>query len=165
MYCRSSLAVRRTGSAVYTEVLNRLDERTERMSEDLVAIRLHSELERMDREWQQTEEKLDAETRALARTLAKARSEKPGFVLPILGLIMGVVLLFVLAPYGMRVGSPLIEAILIGWSGIALAVSIGKARRLERLEEGYNSLRESCITAEQEFRDRRAEIARRLDGR
>jgi hypothetical protein len=163
MYCRSSLAVRRNESTAYTEVLDRLDVRTERMSEDLVAIRLHNELERMDREWEQTEERFDAETKALARTLAQARSEKPGFVLPVLGLIAGVVLLFVLEPYGMRVGSPLVQAIIIGWSGVALAISIGKVRRLERLEEAYNNLREACLTAEQSYRDGRAELSRRLD--
>ena len=165
LYCRSSLAVKRAGGAAYTEVLDRIDERTERMSEDLTAILLHNELERMDREWALTEERLEEEAVALSRSLNRARREKPGFALPVLGLLVGISLYFALQPYGMRVGSPLIETIIIGWSAIALATAIGKARRLDRLEQAYSTLREAHLTAAQEYNDKRREVVLRLDGR
>ena len=57
-HCGSRLAVHRNPTAAYTEVLDRLDERTERMAGDLERIRLHDELERLDREWELTREPL-----------------------------------------------------------------------------------------------------------
>src|SRR5438045_5577549 len=51
-HCGSRLAVRRTDSVAYTEVLGRIDKTTSHMSEDLQTLRQESELERIDREWQ-----------------------------------------------------------------------------------------------------------------
>src|SRR5262245_34344788 len=51
-HCGSRLAIRRTGTAAYTEVLEEISDRTARMEKDLGAIRLQNELERIDREWQ-----------------------------------------------------------------------------------------------------------------
>jgi hypothetical protein len=51
-HCGSRLSITRTGSASYTEVLERIGEHTEQMREDLGAIRLQNELEQVDREWQ-----------------------------------------------------------------------------------------------------------------
>ena len=50
-HCGSSLAVRRTGSSLYTELLEKLDRRTEGMSDQLAEIAYRAELERIDREW------------------------------------------------------------------------------------------------------------------
>jgi DNA-directed RNA polymerase subunit RPC12/RpoP len=50
-HCGSRLEIKRTPSAVFTEVLDRLDERTAAMADDLDAIRRDSEIERLDREW------------------------------------------------------------------------------------------------------------------
>jgi DNA-directed RNA polymerase subunit RPC12/RpoP len=52
-YCASRLAVKRTSSVVYTEVLQELDARTQRMAADLGRLQLQSELERIDHEWEQ----------------------------------------------------------------------------------------------------------------
>lgn len=56
-HCRSRLEVKRTETSAYTEVLDRLDERTARMAEDLEAIRSDTEVEQIDREWQMEREK------------------------------------------------------------------------------------------------------------
>lgn len=50
-YCNASLEIKRTDSAIYTETLNRIDQRTAEMAEDLDAIRHAQEIERLDREW------------------------------------------------------------------------------------------------------------------
>ena len=55
-YCGSRLAVKRTPSVVYTEVLqqiNRLDRRTQQVSADVQQLQLESELEQLDRAWAQ----------------------------------------------------------------------------------------------------------------
>ena len=56
-HCRSRLAVHRTPSLYYTEVLEQLDERTGRIAEDLAAVKAETEVERVDREWQIEREK------------------------------------------------------------------------------------------------------------
>jgi hypothetical protein len=50
-FCGASLEIKRTGSAVFTEVLDRIDRNTASMAEDLGAIRREQEIERLDREW------------------------------------------------------------------------------------------------------------------
>ena len=52
-HCGSRLEIHRSGSAMFTEVLQQLDERTERIAEDVETIKLQNELERLDREWEQ----------------------------------------------------------------------------------------------------------------
>ena len=50
-YCGAQLEVKRTESTISTEVLDRIDQRTADMAEDLDAIRRETQLERLDREW------------------------------------------------------------------------------------------------------------------
>jgi len=50
-HCGSRLEVKRTDSAIYTEVLEHLEQKTEQMAEDLHALRRQQELEQLDREW------------------------------------------------------------------------------------------------------------------
>jgi hypothetical protein len=50
-YCGSRLEVHRSGGAAYTEVLDAIEQRTERIAEDVGHIRFQNELEQLDREW------------------------------------------------------------------------------------------------------------------
>jgi len=50
-YCSSRLEIRQSGGAVYSEVLEKIDQRTERIADDLEAIKTQNEIERLDREW------------------------------------------------------------------------------------------------------------------
>ena len=52
-YCNSQLEIKRTESTITTQVLHRIDENTASMAQDLHALRRESELERLDREWNQ----------------------------------------------------------------------------------------------------------------
>src|SRR5687768_2326314 len=48
-YCNSQLAVHRTDSAAYTEVLHAVKANTDRIADDVGAIRVQNELEALDR--------------------------------------------------------------------------------------------------------------------
>ena len=50
-YCSARLEVQRSGGAVFTEVLEALDERTRKIAEDVEAIKIQNRLEQMDRQW------------------------------------------------------------------------------------------------------------------
>ncbi len=52
-YCGSRLEVKRTPSVVYTQVLQQLDARTQRLSADVSQLQLDRELAQIDRDWEQ----------------------------------------------------------------------------------------------------------------
>lgn len=50
-FCSSRLEVHREGDAIYSEVLESIEEKTNQIAEDVETIRVQNELERLDREW------------------------------------------------------------------------------------------------------------------
>lgn len=56
-YCSSRLAVRRSGNAVYTEVLEALEKRTQRIAKDVEVIKMQNQLAELDRQWMVDREK------------------------------------------------------------------------------------------------------------
>lgn len=50
-YCSSQLEIRQSGNAVYSEVLKRLEDRTEQLANDVETIKAQNEIEQIDREW------------------------------------------------------------------------------------------------------------------
>ncbi|HWB61453.1 MAG TPA: hypothetical protein VG733_18370 [Chthoniobacteraceae bacterium] len=57
-YCHSRLAIQRSDSAVFTEALEKIEEHTGGMAENLKLIQLQNELEQLDREWMMSRESL-----------------------------------------------------------------------------------------------------------
>jgi hypothetical protein len=51
VYCSARLSIQRSGSVIYSEALDKIEKRTERISEDLETIKLQNELESLDRQW------------------------------------------------------------------------------------------------------------------
>ena len=54
-FCQSNLEVKRTDSSIFTEEVAKIADNTGRMAESLEVIELQNEIERLDREWSQTE--------------------------------------------------------------------------------------------------------------
>jgi DNA-directed RNA polymerase subunit RPC12/RpoP len=52
-HCGSRLVVKRTGSSLYTELLEKIDQKADAMARQLAELRYHAELEKIDREWEQ----------------------------------------------------------------------------------------------------------------
>jgi hypothetical protein len=50
-YCGAKLQIHRSSSAIYTEVLEAIDQRTQQMAADLDVIKRQNELEALDRQW------------------------------------------------------------------------------------------------------------------
>jgi hypothetical protein len=85
-HCGSRLEIKRTPSAVFTEVLDRIDQRTAAMADDLGALRRDSEIERLDREW-------------AARVAELGSRSKDGSVAPP-SAVGGMVAIFVMGGFG-----------------------------------------------------------------
>ena len=142
-HCRSQLVVKRTGSAVYTEVLNRIDTRTERMAEDLEALRLQSELDRLDREWEQVEH--DWWSRG-SLSAPEARARSAGMRVAV---ILAVVLLFIVTRGRLFYG---VSSLMV--TALVVYMAIRCASRGMWQQRSWNRIRA-----------RRREILRRLDDR
>jgi hypothetical protein len=62
-HCGTSLEIKRSDSAEWTETLDKVAAETERLRQDVDAIRIEQEVERLDREWQMRQEQLRERTR------------------------------------------------------------------------------------------------------
>jgi ABC-type phosphate transport system auxiliary subunit len=51
-HCRSQLAVQRTDTAIFTEAIKAIDQKTSQIAADLEAMRLQKQIETLDREWE-----------------------------------------------------------------------------------------------------------------
>jgi DNA-directed RNA polymerase subunit RPC12/RpoP len=55
-YCQSELTVQRNEGTICTEVLQRIEQKTDRMADNLDVIRIQGDIELLDREWQMKRE-------------------------------------------------------------------------------------------------------------
>jgi hypothetical protein len=56
-HCSSQLAVKHTESVTFTEKLNEINERTERIEDELAELRSRQEIEDLDRQWERQRER------------------------------------------------------------------------------------------------------------
>jgi hypothetical protein len=80
-YCGRKLQIHRSDSAVYTEVIESIDQRTQQIASDVSAIRRHSELEALDRQWMAQREQYLVSSRHGARSEPSAAGSLIGAIL------------------------------------------------------------------------------------
>ena len=56
-FCGSNLKVEQSGNALYTEMMEGIDDRTRQIAEDVNIIKRQNEIEQMDREWMAEQER------------------------------------------------------------------------------------------------------------
>jgi LSD1 subclass zinc finger protein len=147
-YCNASLEIKRTESAVYTETLERIDQRTAAMAEDLDAIRQGQEMERLDREW--------ALRRAGFMRLSKDGTERePSVAAGVLSIVIGggfglfwTVMAFGITSRGMGMGAPgpvmifpLFGVLFIAGAVVMGLMTISRALRLQQAQREYERRR------------------------
>jgi DNA-directed RNA polymerase subunit RPC12/RpoP len=138
-YCSSKLEVHRSGGAIYTEVLEALQKRTEEIADDVEILKLQNELERIDREWQSDRE------RCMIRGKDGSLSEPS----PVAGTIGGVVAIGIGIIWIFIAGSMFPPMALFGLAFIGIIVF-----------NIFNNLKKSGDFGEkkQEYEQRRAEV-------
>jgi len=153
-HCNSQLAVRSTGSATYTEVLEHLDGRTQRMTEQLEEIALQNELERLDREWDRSREGFQSvDQHGRRRDPSVAGSWIAGMFLAAAGCVA------IVAGASARHSNPFV---FIGIAGAVIGALIGtmgvdKARRFERAKARYHRARRELIARLEQARATRSQ--------
>jgi DNA-directed RNA polymerase subunit RPC12/RpoP len=149
MHCRSQLAIKRTDSSAYTEVLEGISTHTGRMSEDLETIRLQNELERVDREWQLTREKYMVQ--------GNSGPEVPTILSSVGGCVFAAILagIFAYLTVASAVGRGLSYWVLIGGALVLLVLSLGflgvffgrrAVSRYTGAEQAYTAQRERLLS-------------------
>lgn len=91
-HCGSQLAIRQTGSVAYTETLDAIDERTERMAEQLDDLHRRTAVADLDRQWESERQRFYVEGREGRRTLpTKTGSIAGGLIVAAFGTLWTIV--------------------------------------------------------------------------
>ncbi len=143
-YCHSRLAVQHTGSATFTSVLDKIEQNTGQIADNLKVIELQNDLSQLDREWQNSRDELMVTGR---RGSQNAPSTAGGLVSIFVGLIGGGVWTALAA----SIGAPSL-VILFGIIFIVIGVaggivSLSKADQLETARAAYESRRQHLLSA------------------
>ena len=143
-YCASRLAVQQSGNAVYTQVLETLEKKTEQIAQDVGVLKLQGELEDLDRHWAAERESLMI-TKQGQREVPTASGNVVGF-----GIMIGFGVLWTIMAVAITSGSPfpvvgvifpLFGVLFIGAGIAGFIYAQQKARQYERAERDYQARR------------------------
>jgi hypothetical protein len=140
-FCGSQLEIRRSGGALYSDVLQTVSHRTAAIAEDLETIRLQNELERLDREWM-----LERDTYTVRD--GQGGSHRPGVAGGVAVLVFGAIFGLFWIGVTMAAGVPCVALFGLVAIGVAVAAGISilsKAGACERAEAAYRSRRHSIL--------------------
>ena len=143
-YCHSRLAVQRTASAVFTEVLEKLEAQTGQIAGNLKVIEMQNELNQLDREWTMSRESLMVSGRNGARS---EPSIAGGLITMIVAVVGGGAWTLFAATMGAPAFFPLFGLLFIG-IGVAVGLSsITKAGQLDTARSDYETRRQQLLNA------------------
>lgn len=144
-HCGSRLAVKRTGSSLYTEILEKLDQKTDAMARQLAELRYHAELERIDREWEQ-------ERQGFLTTDKRGNKHEPTTAGAILGgvILIGGGLFFAIVSG--NIGAPFFFPLFgLAFAGVGVYLLVtgpARARQYQQAQAEYRR-RRNAVTPEQ----------------
>jgi len=141
-YCSSRLEIRQSGGAVYSEVLEKIEQNTERIADDLEAIKAQNEIERLDREWQ------------MGMDRYKARNQDGEYSVPnSAGSVIGGVIAIGFGIFWMGMASgigapgifPLFGLVFIGVAFFGMVSGVSKSSAYQRAHDEYQSKRRKLM--------------------
>lgn len=145
-HCGSRLAVKRTAAAAYTEVLDRLERKTDALAAKVNGLALLNEVERIDRDWEQEKEQY----MILGKNGVKCLPSRPVGWLLLVGLpLLGLVLNLSAKKGAMTAQFPFVGVMFIGL-GIVLGIyQLWKAAEYEAARDLYFARRERALNDHQ----------------
>jgi hypothetical protein len=140
-FCGSKLEIVHDATTTHSRLLEKIGEKTERMSEDLRVIRLQNEIEQLDREW-------DLEREGLMPTNKEGVRSKPSAGGSVVGagimVVFGLIWMTAVSSFGGG-GFALVGLIFIGaaiWTAVA---GVGSADRYRSAEAMMNQRRRRLL--------------------
>jgi DNA-directed RNA polymerase subunit RPC12/RpoP len=141
-YCSSRLEVKQSSGAIYTEVLEAIDEKTDKIVEDLEVLKLQSRLEQLDREWEVERDQYlyrgkHGETMVPTRGVIVA--------VGIIGCLFGLFWIILTRLMGVHILFSLFGIIIVVGVIAVIIKAVSGAKIYERRKKIYDSKREQLI--------------------
>jgi DNA-directed RNA polymerase subunit RPC12/RpoP len=133
-HCGSQLEIKQTGSAVYTEVLGEINDRTERIERDVAEIKRQNAIEALDRQWELRRESL------MVRNKNGATSEPSaigGVIGGVVAVVFGIIWTAGAASAGAPALFPIFGVVFIFAGVIAAITQVTKASNYKYEETQY----------------------------
>ena len=144
-HCGAKLEVHRTGSSLYTQVLEAIDQRTARMEQDLDVIRRQNEVERLDREWMMRREQF------LTRNKDGSTSP-PSAIGGVIGAVVAVIFGVIWIGGASSAGAPApfvgFGVLVVIIAVVSAIVGIGKSSQYQDQERAYQQQREQMLRSD-----------------
>ena len=137
-HCGSRLEIHRSGNALYTEVLEAIDQRTQEIAQDVDVIRRENEIERLDREWQMRREELMVRTK---RGGAQTPSVAGGIVGAVFAIGFGIFWMIMTSRGGAPAFVPFVGMVVAAIGIIGGISNVSKATRYADEQQRYEQQR------------------------
>ena len=141
-YCSSRLEIRQSGNAVYSEILEKIEERTEKMADDIEAIKNQNEIERLDREWQMGMDRFKVRSKEGEYSVPSAAGSVIGGVIAV---VFGVFWISMASRIGAPGIFPLFGLVFIGGAFFSMVSGVSKASGHQRAHDQYQSKRRELM--------------------
>jgi len=145
-YCGSQLEVHRSGGAVYTEVLQDIDARTQRIEHDVADIKRQNAIEQLDRQWAIQRQSFLVRNKDGSTDVPTVAG---GIVGAVIAVVAGIAWIIFTASAGAPGFVPLFGLVFIGGGVFSAISTLGKA-------SGYSS-------AESQYQVQRAQLLREMN--
>ena len=143
-HCGTHLKLQRKGGAAFTEVLEDIDARTRQIAEDVNALKVYEEVERIDREWE-----LEKDEYLMSGNDGKKINPSEAVAGGVIAMVAGVIFVMLF----LRMGTPrLMAAFPLLFVGIGVYYIINGIRKRDGLSE-----------ARRQYESRRNEVLDKLD--
>ncbi len=139
-YCSSRLQVHHTGNAVYTEVLEAIEQATTAIAEDVETLKLQSELDRLDREWMMEKESYTVRGKDGEYNVPSAAG---GIIGGAVAVVFGIFWIGMASSMGAPGFFPLFGLVVIGFAIFGAVTSVRKADMYATNKRRYEQQRRS----------------------
>ncbi|MEO0472915.1 MAG: hypothetical protein AAF206_25080 [Bacteroidota bacterium] len=127
-YCGTSLKVERSGQAIFTSILEKVDRRTKKLARDVDSIKLHMELDQLERQWEAGKEDFMVKTDHGKELANSSNAVSIGLG----GILGGIIICYMAADFfsdGISIFMGVIGIFLIGYGIYSFFDTADKARR------------------------------------
>jgi hypothetical protein len=141
-HCGAKLQLHRSGNALYTEVLEAIDQRTRAMAQEMDDIRRQNELARLDREWMLRRDPLMVRGKHGGTSVPSAPTSIFG---AIIGTVFGIVWTVATASTGAPAFLPLVGVVVVIVALVTGVAGVAKAMQYEDEQRSYQQRREAMM--------------------
>jgi hypothetical protein len=141
-YCGSQLAIHQSGGAFYTEVLQDIDARTQRIEQDVQEIKRQNAIEQLDREWESRRQSFMVRNKDGSTRIPTTAG---GIIGAFIAIVAGVAWMIFTSSAGAPAFFPLFGLVFIGAGVFGAISSMTKATGYEQAEVFYQRRRQELL--------------------